>query len=189
MSEQIIDTDISRQKFETDIAKLKDAEANYRARGIFVIKAEFPDVIIAFMAPQLAPASLIFATLINYSNYDLEPLSVRFINLFTLQDQIQPVNVLYKIEGVAQLQNYVQQDEVGLPFLCLPGVKEYHEHPAHSGDNWFLHRNVGGEGSLGYIIDKLYLHGVKPINSFSVPINIVAQIPNAQLNYDTNLLS
>jgi hypothetical protein len=27
------------------------------------------------------------------------------------------------------------------PFLCLRGIREYHEHPQHSGDDWLLYRN------------------------------------------------
>ncbi len=27
------------------------------------------------------------------------------------------------------------------PFLCLRGVREYHEHPQHSGDDWLLYRD------------------------------------------------
>jgi hypothetical protein len=26
------------------------------------------------------------------------------------------------------------------PFLCLRGIREYHEHPQHSGDDWLLYR-------------------------------------------------
>jgi hypothetical protein len=26
------------------------------------------------------------------------------------------------------------------PFLCLRGIREYHEHPQHSGDEWLLYR-------------------------------------------------
>lgn len=51
-------------------------------------------------------------------------------------------------------------DEV--PFLCLPGVKEYHESPAHSGDSWLLHRGRG-EGTLHFILDQLYRYGVQPM--------------------------
>jgi len=26
------------------------------------------------------------------------------------------------------------------PFLCVRGIREYHEHPQHSGDEWLLYR-------------------------------------------------
>jgi hypothetical protein len=34
------------------------------------------------------------------------------------------------------------------PFLCLRGVREYHEHPQHSGDEWLLYRNEMGLFSI-----------------------------------------
>jgi len=29
------------------------------------------------------------------------------------------------------------------PFICLQGVREYHDNPGHSGDPWWLHRSQG----------------------------------------------
>jgi putative metal binding uncharacterized protein len=49
-----------------------------------------------------------------------------------------------------------------VPFLCLPGVREYHDNPAHSGDSWLLHRGRG-EGTLHFILDQLYRYGVQPM--------------------------
>jgi hypothetical protein len=42
-----------------------------------------------------------------------------------------------------------------IPFVCLPGIREYHEHPGHSGDSWLLHRGRG-EGTFFFILDQLY---------------------------------
>ena len=28
-----------------------------------------------------------------------------------------------------------------LPFLCMRGIREYHEHPQHTGDDWMLYRS------------------------------------------------
>lgn len=52
------------------------------------------------------------------------------------------------------------------PFVCLPGVREYHDNPAHSGDPWLLHRN-SGEGSLAFILDKIWQHGVRPLQQYT----------------------
>jgi hypothetical protein len=62
-----------------------------------------------------------------------------------------------------------------LPFLCLPGVREYHEHPAHSNDPWLGYRN-SGEGTLGFLIDQLHLYGSNPISSYC-PQNYNIQQP------------
>ena len=68
--------------------------------------------------------------------------------------------------------------------ICLPGIREYHEHPAHTGDAWLLHRGKGGEGSLGFIVDKVYDYGILPINAFHLQLNI--KIPTIQLGMDIN---
>jgi len=39
------------------------------------------------------------------------------------------------------------------PFLCLRGVREYHEHPQHTGDDWFLYRD---KVSLFSVVNSLW---------------------------------
>ena len=60
-----------------------------------------------------------------------------------------------------------------LPFLCIAGVREYHEHPAHSGDRWELHR-PDGAGRLVRILEVIHTYGIRPLNGYGV--NIVPQI-------------
>ncbi len=58
-----------------------------------------------------------------------------------------------------------------VPFVCLPGVREYHEQPAHSGDLWLLHRG-GAEGTLHHLLEQLYTYGVEPLIAYNVGIQI-----------------
>jgi hypothetical protein len=60
-------------------------------------------------------------------------------------------------------------DEV--PFVCLPGIREYHAHPAHSGDSWLLHRGQV-EGTLNFILDVLHRYGAAPIRGFQIGMQI-----------------
>ena len=41
------------------------------------------------------------------------------------------------------------------PFFCIPGIRQYHDHPQHSGDSWLLHR-AAGEGTLATICDRIW---------------------------------
>jgi len=44
--------------------------------------------------------------------------------------------------------------ESKLPFLCMRGIREYHEHPQHTGDDWMLYRgNMSVFGLLSNILD------------------------------------
>jgi Predicted metal binding domain len=186
MTTQVIDPEISRVKFESELKKFRDAAGYQQGRGVVMIKAEYPEMIISFFAVQLKPAALVFTVKFNFENYDMEPLSVRFIDLFTGNALPKEANLFYKTSVPGQLANFCQKDEQQLPFLCLPGVKEYHDHPAHTGDSWLLHRNVGGEGSLGFLVDKLYQYGVKPLLNYAIPINTLAQAQTVQFAMDPN---
>lgn len=55
------------------------------------------------------------------------------------------------------------------PFLCLAGVREYHEHPAHSGDSWLLHR-AAGAGRFVRLLEVIDKYGVRPISGYNVEL-------------------
>ncbi len=52
------------------------------------------------------------------------------------------------------------------PFLCLRGVREYHEHPQHSGDDWLLYRT---QMSLFSITMSLWRVSVDLIHPMLLP--------------------
>lgn len=187
---QTIDTQISRKKFEIELANFLSVEEIQRRQGIFLLKKEFPNLFFSFVAHKLKPAPIIFAVRINFDNYDLEPLSVRFIDPFSfVESENLPVPMTRKISnpnGTTSYQNLAFQEHNCKPMICLPGIREYHLHPAHTGDAWLLHRGKDGEGSLGFILDKLYEYGVSSIISYQ--INVVARVPNVQVYADENVI-
>ena len=76
-------------------------------------------------------------------------------------------------QGVAQarlvepqplMQAYGADD---IPFLCIAGVREYHEHPAHSGDHWLSHR-ISGAGCLVRLVHVISKYGLETIDGFEV---------------------
>ena len=54
-----------------------------------------------------------------------------------------------------------------LPFLCIPGVKEYHDHPGHSGDPWEIHR-PSGEGRLVQLLEVISKYGLEPVSGLNI---------------------
>ncbi len=54
-----------------------------------------------------------------------------------------------------------------IPFLCVAGVREYHEHPAHSGDQWELYRSSGG-GRLIRLLEIVSKYGLDPVVGLNV---------------------
>ncbi|RUY35501.1 hypothetical protein EN981_26380, partial [Mesorhizobium sp. M7A.F.Ca.CA.001.13.2.1] len=67
------------------------------------------------------------------------------------------------------------------PFLCMAGVREYHDNPAHSGDPWLLHRG-SGEGCLAFILDKIIKYGIVPIEQLQIQLQptIVGMVVSPQ---------
>lgn len=172
---QYIDSRVTQEKFNSELEKFFKSKETYRKRGVFLLDVEFPNVYLAFSIVKLKPAPFAFAVKINFDNFDFEAPSVVFISPFTFEPITlkNEIGIMFprKVENSPMPQFLIQQNEGKLPFLCIPGVREYHNHPAHTGDSWFLHRGIGGEGSLGFIIDKLYDYGITPIVSYQTVLN------------------
>jgi len=196
MTSQYTDPSVSRTKFHRELAEFHAMSETYRQRGWFLAHAEFPRILVALAAPQIAPAVMVLGVDFDYTNYDAAPPSVRLVNPFTripykfseLPTQLlrglppQEVQLPGMPAGaklaVAAQQPYMQAygpDDI--PFLCLAGVREYHEHPAHSGDVWELHRATGA-GRLVRLVEVVYRYGVAPITGLGVQL-----VPQVQLNY------
>jgi len=188
VTEVLVDPDVSRLKFEREVSRYAENAREYRQRGWVPLKVEFPDVEVAFVTPHVWPHALVFAVRVNFSNYDLWAPSVRFIDAFdahplTLAEarkkrislpQRQGGGFFIGPDGQVQTgaADLVQaDDENDLAFVCLPGVREYHDHPAHSADPWLTHRKEG-IGSLHNILDKLHAHGVLCVRGFNLTIAI-----------------
>ena len=73
-----------------------------------------------------------------------------------------------------------------LPFLCIRGVREYHRHPAHTGDAWLLHRGRG-EGTLAAILAAIHEHGAAPIQAYTY--DFVVQNQRTQHNAFAQLIA
>lgn len=195
---QSVDPAVSRRKLDRELAEFRAIAAEYGRRGWFLADAEFPTVLVVMAAPQLKPPAIITGVLFDYTDYDLRPPSVRFVDPFTREPYTAaelPTRLVRQIEGAAppglQLQfspgapvaRFVQQQpliqdysNVGSdepPFLCLAGVREYHEHPAHSGDRWELHR-AAGAGRIVRLLEVIDTYGLRPVNGYAV--NLVPQV-------------
>lgn len=188
VSAQSVDPAVSRRKFDREISEYRTNEAVYRARGWILSQADFPSVVVILCAAGLTPPAIITGVSFNYSNYDAQPPSVRFVNPFTLEPYkgtelpttlqrqiLSPVPEGLVMPGAARaqlvahqplLQSYGADD---VPFLCLAGVREYHEHPAHSGDSWDLHR-ASGAGRLARLLEVIDTYGVRPISGYNIEL-------------------
>jgi hypothetical protein len=189
---QFADLEVSRSKFAIEIAEFRELQAEYEARGWFLVDATFPAAFVLMTAPSLRPIPVVFGVLFDYTNYDAVAPSVRLVNPVNREPipwgDLPPALRLNRsvpsepveLPGVpGQLQMQATQPLMQafgpeeIPFLCLAGVREYHEHPAHSGDVWELYR-ASGAGRLVRLLEVIQTYGVAPIRGYGV--NLVPQV-------------
>lgn len=191
---QVADPAVSEAKFDREVGEFRARAAEYGRRGWLLIDATYPEVFVVLAAPQVTPSPIVTGVLFDYTDYDLHPPSVRLADPFTREPYMAaalPTRLLREIEtdapmipglmppgaiGARMVQQQPLMQDYGpdeLPFLCLAGVREYHEHPAHSGDRWELHRPAGA-GRLVRLLEVIDTYGVQPLNGYNV--NLVPQI-------------
>lgn len=181
---QFVDPFVSRQKFDREIAEFRSQAEEYGRRGWFLVRADFPSALVILATAKTQPIAIVCGVWFDYTNYDAAPPSVRLVHPLTcvpykhgeLPTQLlrsQPGseapamiqgNVLHVQPPQPLMQGYGPDD---IPFLCVAGVREYHEHPAHSGDHWELYRPTGG-GRLIRLLEIVSKYGLEPIVGFNV---------------------
>lgn len=194
MLEQATEPAVSRAKFDRQVEEFREQSEHHARRGWFLVDATFPNALVILAAPQLKPSPLVTGVAFDFSDYDLKPPSVRLVDPFTREpytwEQL-PTNLLRQVEaqpaGIQfqfQLppgaepprmfvnQPLMQPSRVGAPpFLCIAGVREYHEHPGHTGDSWDLHRSAGA-GRLVRILEVIDTYGIRPLTDYNVVLQM-----------------
>lgn len=180
--ELLVDQTVTHEKFDAQIAGYLANQDLWIRRGVWLAKAEFPEVFFVFGASNSpAPFHLVaFGVMFDFSNYDLWAPSVRIVNPFTkvpyrakelpLWAQLPQLNGEFGPNGQPMTERLMQwQSDDETPFLCHPGVREYHQHPAHDGNDWLLHR-TSGEGTLDRLLQILFDRGASKLAGFQIQI-------------------
>lgn len=181
------DRRVVQRKYDEEMRNFRQMESVYRERGIWLISTVFPRVIIAFATPKSPNVFVPFAAEIDFTDYDAEPLSVVLVHPVTLKrlkmSEVLPqfsmgmagrmIRLRTLNNGQVVTDQILQAFDDSRPFLCIAGVREYHDNPAHTGDSWWLHRRAG-EGTLSHIVNLIWAYGVK---------NIIAPQMNLQVQF------
>jgi Predicted metal binding domain len=188
-----VDPVVSKQKFDSEAQEWRKRAAEHGRRGIVLVDDNFPKAFATFSFPSIRPAHLLFGVHLDFTNYDIWPPSVIFADPLSREPwpngMSTPMNVVL---GTAVLplflrfrtdpanpsilipeQAVICQGNNGPAFLCMRGIREYHEHPAHSGDSWLQYRG-SGVGSLFYVLDKLHEFGISHIAGMRIGLQYVS---------------
>lgn len=187
----IVDPAVSRRKFAQEV-EVARAQAHFQRQGIWILRSEYPIVFVVIVTDRLTPLlpGVLTAVHIDFTDYDVRPPSVRFVDPFTerrltageirwnFPKATNPV--LHPETGEiqsAELLTYVQSFNQEQPFLCVPGVREYHECSGHSGDSWFLHRRLK-KNLLVQLLTMLQRYGSGALNGvqFQITPHLVAKL-------------
>ncbi|HEX3103055.1 MAG TPA: putative metal-binding protein [Terriglobales bacterium] len=165
-----VDPAVTRLKYDREVARLKEQRNELEKRGIFLLGSTvFPHIELVYVPRQSLGAVIpvmqqgalflsagtrtaieipslsasAFKAHFDLTNYDLDPPSLEFRDAWT--DKPLQYNTMFRALQFDQhrKRQVVLLDDHPLthkPFLCVRGIREYHQHPQHSGDEWLLYR-------------------------------------------------
>jgi Predicted metal binding domain len=113
--------------------------------------------------PSLATRA--FKAHFDLTDYDLRAPSLEFRDPWTDKPLIyaQMFRALeFEKERKAHLVLIDDHPDTHKPFLCLRGIREYHEHPQHTGDEWLLYKD---KMSLFSIVMSLWRVSIDLVHS------------------------
>ncbi|HZT66517.1 MAG TPA: putative metal-binding protein [Acidimicrobiales bacterium] len=197
---QLVEPRVSEAKLKEQL-RLWDTNAGvYRRRGWLLLNVENLCVDVAMVAsagttptpPAAAmgvgslPLPIVAACFrLDYHNFDLWPPSLTFIDPISGDPTNPPTRAPHDEHGEIRDALIDQHPDTGLPFLCIRGVREYHHHPQHSGDDWLLYRE-SGEGSLAAICDRVWRYMVR--NVFGIRVTVQTMPPPMPMQLDLRLM-
>lgn len=110
-----------------------------------------------------------FKARFDLTDFDLRAPSLEFRDPWT--DALLPYVTMfraleYEKDRKAHLVLLDDHPATHNPFLCLRGIREYHEHPQHSGDDWLLYRT---QMSLFSIVMSLWRVSIDLVHPLLIP--------------------
>ena len=142
-----MDRAVSLRKFEADIRSLStDAAVFAAAKGWRIISTDYPTLTVALRHSRSSrEIEFRFAC----DNWDELPPSL------TLHDPKEGLELAWKEWPRGDWAALDGHPGTNKPFLCLSGIREFHNHPRHGRDRWEDHR-LRGTYRLANIIDRVH---------------------------------
>jgi len=155
----LVDPEVTKLKLDREIELWHENAELYRRRGWILLARRDNEVDVAFLARLtlgMQQVPLVVACVrFDFSNYDVWPPALEFIDPYTGEYTAPVVPAVIETEHGPRNLLIGNHPDTGRPFFCVPGVRQYHTHPQHSGDSWLLHR-PGREGALVTLCDRIW---------------------------------
>lgn len=184
----LVDPDVTRAKVRREFEQWR-TNGRPRERGWLLLDYDdtTPSLELAFLARIAISTGSVqlpvvaCAIRLTYENYDLWPPSLTFIDVSTRQPIKPHVRAIVATPDGPRDVLVDGHPNTNQAFLCLPGIREYHSHPQHTGDDWLLHRSLH-EGSPLTICDRVWRLMAKNVLGVGVSLQALPVWPlQAQL--------
>ncbi len=188
-----VDPALTRLKYDRELVRLREQQRELDRRGILLLSSTcFPYIDVLFVArhplqavipisqqgalflPSGARAAIEIPSLsasafkghFDLSDYDLDAPALEFRDPWTdapLQYSTMFRALQFEQDRKAHIVLLDDHPTTHKPFLCLRGIREYHNHPQHSGDEWLLYRNSMNMFSIVMSLWRVAIDIVRPI--------------------------
>lgn len=187
LTPELVPHDVSQAKLDDQLQDWHRNGSAYRRRGWVLLGTDDLTVDVAFVtrlpiAGDLVVPAMPVAIRLNFANYDLWPPSLTFIDPI-LREPAAPLARAIELVNGEPRDALLVHPETQAPFLCMPGVREYHAHPQHTGDDWLLHRSTGA-GRLAVICDIVWRRMIRNV----IGVEIALQSVTGGTNLRTGIL-
>lgn len=160
---RLVPLEVSRIKLARELEHWDEQSDTYRHRGWVLLGHDLHDlwVDVGFLSTVQfgsMPLTVVAAAAhLDFTNYDLEPASLTFIDPATRQLRPPPWTGLQQgVTGEPVRALLSPHPLTGVPFLCAPGVWEFHSHHAHDDDWWLAELRGKGAGALAVICERIW---------------------------------
>ena len=141
-----MDSTVSRRKFEGEVRSLKAEASDFAgARGWRVLVATYPTFSVVLRHPA-SHREIEFRFTCN--DWDEQPPSL------TLHHSEDGRELTWDEWPIGGWDVHASHTSTGRPFLCLPGIREYHTHTSHLNERWDGYR-LRGTYRLLNIVDRV----------------------------------
>ncbi len=200
-----VDPAVSALKFARELSRLAEQRHALESRGIFVLgNPVFPIVEMLYVprhfmrvaVPVQQSGSIIvpggmmataelpslaaraFKARFDLSDFDLRAPSLEFRDFWT-NEPLSFATMFRALEYESERKQHVvlldNHPTTHKPFLCIRGIREYHEHPQHSGDEWLLYRKDMSLFSIALSVWRVCVDLIHP--------TFIQQKENLQVNW------